>query len=105
VTPNNPNLINGIGLSGFTEMGNITLNKDVVIQTVDGQGSGLGTILIRGNNLSMNNNSFIFSDTNGNVSGAPIGVDIDLTGRLSLFNGARISTETGFLSAGAASAM
>jgi filamentous hemagglutinin family protein len=100
VVLNATGLTNGIGLSGFTELGNITLNKDVLIQTSSVQGNG--TIAIRGNNLVMNNNSFIFSDTSGSVSGAPVGIDIDLTGRLQLTGGARVTSEIDFLAAGSA---
>lgn len=100
VTLNNPGVNHGIALEGFTRRGNITLNKDVLIQTSGTQGNG--TIVIRGNNLVMANNSFIFSDTDGSVSGAPVGVDIDLTDRLRLSNGARITSEVEFLTAGSA---
>jgi hypothetical protein len=97
---NTAGLTNGIGLSGFTELGNLTLNKDVLIQTSSAQGNG--TIAIRGHDFTMNNNSFIFSDTTGSMSGATVGVDIDLTGQLQLSNGARITSEINFSAAGSA---
>jgi filamentous hemagglutinin family protein len=100
VTLDTPGETNGIGLTGFTERGDIRLNKDVLIQTSSTQGNG--TIVIRGKNLLMNNNSFIFSDTLGNVDGPPMGVDIDLSGKLALSNGARITSEVDFFNAGSA---
>ena len=72
------------------------------IQTSSDQ--GIGTILVRGNDLTMNDNSFLFSDirVRGQSSEARVGIDIDLSGRLRLSDGARITSEVDFLGKGSA---
>ena len=77
---NAPN-ING---QSFTMMGNIVLSEGATLNVsgdVDG-GEAAGTVIIRGGNLMMTN-ATISADT-GESAGAPVAVDIQLTGDLTM---------------------
>jgi filamentous hemagglutinin family protein len=89
-----------ITLNGFTQLGQINLAQIARIETSSENGNG--TITIRGGRLLVANRSFIFSDVLGNATGAPLGIDIALTGELIVSAGGRITSETDFNAAGSA---
>jgi len=82
----------------FQELGTINLIEDARIETSSDQGSG--TVMIRGGNLLVAKKSFIFSDVDGDVDGAPVGIDIEVRDKLVVSEGGRITAESDFLTAG-----
>ena len=100
VTLSPPGTPFNISLDGFTQLGQITLVKDALIDTSSVNGNG--TVTIRGGRVLVDNKSFIFSDVKGNVNGAPLGIDLDITQDLVVSGGGRITSETDFNAAGSA---
>ncbi|MBI4634760.1 MAG: filamentous hemagglutinin N-terminal domain-containing protein, partial [Candidatus Rokubacteria bacterium] len=75
-------------LGSFQELGSITLSQGALVETSGDPG---GTVVIRGGSLLVDA-STIASDTLGTVSGAPVGVDIQVTGALALESEGTISS-------------
>ncbi|MBA3965961.1 MAG: filamentous hemagglutinin N-terminal domain-containing protein, partial [Nitrospirales bacterium] len=75
----------------FTRMGNITLSEGA---TLDVSADSAGTVIIRGGELIMAN-AVISADT-VNENGAPVAIDIDVTGNVSLstVNGLALTART-----------
>ncbi len=71
---------NGLGLHGFTQLGQIKLSHNGFIAT---DGPGGGRIFIRGGRLTADS-AFILANTLGDQDGQ--GIDIDVTGELRLDN-------------------
>src|SRR5918999_2046495 len=96
VLPNAPDL----GVASFERLGRIEVShssseRPVIdsnkISNVDASGEGGGRIFIRGGEF-VAENAFIFADTRG--SGEGQGIDMGVTGQVTMRNGARITADT-----------
>ena len=97
-----------LDVTSFARLGSIDLQRHARIETSEVGGNG--TVVIRGGRLQVANQSFIFSDVPvntgggsiGSVSGAPIGIDIEVTQDLVVSNGGRVTSEIEFGVSGSA---
>jgi large exoprotein involved in heme utilization and adhesion len=78
-----------IGLDGVSAMGEIRISDAAV---VDASGESGGTVVIRGGQFVLDG-AAVFADTQGDLDGAPVGVDIGVSGTLSVIDAGRITTE------------
>ena len=81
----------------FTRLGTIELSDLATITTSglpSGPGSGSGTVLIRGGRLVVRD-SAIGGNTNGDVDGAPVGVDVRMSEEVSLIGGVMLTNSLG----------
>ncbi|MBI3988962.1 MAG: filamentous hemagglutinin N-terminal domain-containing protein [candidate division NC10 bacterium] len=74
----------------FERLGAIELSAGALL---DVSGDSGGTVVIRGGNLLVDNSS-IFADTRGTQDGAPIGIDIHVTGDMVVTNGSEVTAGT-----------
>jgi hypothetical protein len=106
VLPNAPDL----GVASFEQLGRIEVSHSSSserprvdpslppgvpgndISNVDASGEGGGRIFIRGGQFVAEGNAFIFADTRGSEEGQ--GIDIGVTGQVTVRNGARIAADT-----------
>jgi len=58
-------------------------------------GGNSGTVFVRGGQLTMMDNSFIFANTVGPVNGAPTAIDIQVSGKVALNNSSIITNTDG----------
>jgi filamentous hemagglutinin family protein len=77
-------------VESFQRLGEITLSRGALITTSDDSG---GTVVIRGGRLTVDN-AFVFADTEGNVDGANIGIDIGIARDFVVTNGGKITTDS-----------
>ncbi|MBI3988958.1 MAG: hypothetical protein HY347_05015 [candidate division NC10 bacterium] len=82
--------VSEFNVDSFTRLGPIALTEEALL---DASGNGGGTVVIRGSNLLVDN-SAIIAITGGTQDGAPIGIDIHVTGDMVVTNGSEISAET-----------
>jgi large exoprotein involved in heme utilization and adhesion len=89
-----------LGVASFEKLGKIEISHSSVprpeiagneIANVDASGEGGGRIFIRGGEF-VADNAFIFADTRG--SGEGQGIDIGVTGQITMRNGALITADT-----------
>ena len=81
-----------IDVRNIREFGNISIS-DFSFVDVSGWEVGSGTIIIRGGNLQMTS-AILYLQTFGFVSANPVGIDIDLTGDMTM-RGSSIYAQTG----------
>jgi hypothetical protein len=77
-------------VASFTRLGRLELSQGVFL---DASGDGGGTVLLRGGGLRVDG-SRIFADTQGDVDGASLGIDLQIAADAVLANGALITTDS-----------
>jgi filamentous hemagglutinin family protein len=82
--------ITGLHLNSFENLGEISISKGAIAST---SGESGGTVVIRGGHLTVDQ-SYVFSDTGGDINGASIGADIYLAEDLSVVNGGQITSNS-----------
>src|SRR5215831_12788294 len=75
-------------MEGFSRLGKIEATQGTHINT-DGESGG--SVVIRGGRLVVDN-ATLSADTQGNVDGAPVGVDAQITEDIAITNAGRIGT-------------
>jgi filamentous hemagglutinin family protein len=77
-------------VGSFEQLGDIAFSQGALISA---SGDSGGTVVIRGGRLQLDN-AFISADTEGDMDGAMIGIDIEVVEDLSVVNGGKITTDS-----------
>ena len=82
-----------LNVSSFSRLGTVTLTNNALLDVTDLEGTGAGTVRIRGGQLVMDGSS-IQAVTHGDIDGAPVGIDIRIAGDAIIQNGSTVQSTT-----------
>jgi filamentous hemagglutinin family protein len=81
----------GLQMQGFTQLGSIAIQPGSYLSTAGNPG---GTIVLRGGRLTVDG-AYLFADALGTQNGAPLAIDIQLTGDAVITNGSFVTADAG----------